>query len=126
MCWKYARKVSGPYVAHHETLGHAWSRTQKRGVMAAGVIASSLMTGDLTPHQARGVGQESWVVPSLTLACAQAVAALRVAEVVPTPPGSGGDPADEVGPTARRSGGGPGAAPTRHRGIVGPREKGVA
>ncbi|MEU4339830.1 hypothetical protein AB0H00_00985 [Nocardia sp. NPDC023852] len=93
--------------------------------MAAHVIASSLMTSDLTPHRARGIGQESWVAPSLGLTCAQAIAALRVAEVLPTPLGSVGEPADEVGMTARRPRG-PRPAPTRHHRIVGARGKGVA
>ncbi|MGO4616012.1 hypothetical protein AB4305_26110 [Nocardia sp. 2YAB30] len=80
------------------------------------------MTSDLTPHRARGIGQESWVMSSLTLTCAQAVAALRVAEVVPTPLDSVGEPADEVGLTARRPRGGAG----KHRRIVGARGEGVA
>ncbi|MEU2256364.1 hypothetical protein [Nocardia xishanensis] len=61
------------------------------------------MTSDLTPHRARSVGQESWVVsylPGRTLTCAQAVAALRVAEVVPTLLDTVGELADEVGLTA--------------------------
>ncbi|WP_067884685.1 hypothetical protein [Nocardia vaccinii] len=54
--------------------------------MAVHVIGSSLMTSDCTPHRARSVGQEGWVVsylPGRTLTCAQAVAALQVAEAVP-------------------------------------------
>ena len=53
--------------------------------MAVHVIGSSLMTSDRTPHRARSVGQEGWVVsylPGRTLTCAQAVAALQVAEAV--------------------------------------------
>ncbi|MEV0294290.1 hypothetical protein [Nocardia sp. NPDC050710] len=61
------------------------------------------MTSDLTPHRARSVGLESWVVsylPGRTLTCAQAVAAMQVAEVVPTLLNSVGEFADEVGLTA--------------------------
>lgn len=71
--------------------------------MAVQVIGSSLMTSDLTPHRARSVGQEGWVVsylPGRTLTCAQAVAALRVAEVVPSLLDTVGELADEVGLTA--------------------------
>ncbi|MFI6042059.1 hypothetical protein ACIA8C_10515 [Nocardia sp. NPDC051321] len=71
--------------------------------MAVHVIASSLMTSDLTAHRARSVGHGSWVVsylPGRTLTCAQAVAALRVAEVVPTLLDLVGELADEVGLTA--------------------------
>ena len=71
--------------------------------MAVHVIASSLMTSDLTSHKARSVGQESWVVsylPGRTLTCAQAVAALKVAEVVPALLDTVGELADEVGLTA--------------------------
>lgn len=71
--------------------------------MAVHVIASSLMTSDLTAHRARSVGHGSWVVsylPGRTLTCAQAVAALRVAEVVPTLLHVVGELADEVGLTA--------------------------
>ncbi|WSF91976.1 hypothetical protein OIE68_33040 [Nocardia vinacea] len=70
--------------------------------MAVSVIASSLMTSDLTPHRARSVGQENWVVsylPGRTLTCDQAVAALKVAEVVPSLFAAVGDLADEVGLT---------------------------
>ncbi|MEV6430803.1 hypothetical protein [Nocardia sp. NPDC051463] len=61
------------------------------------------MTSDLTSHRARSVGQESWVVsylPGRTLTCAQAVAALRVAEVVPALLDTVGELADAVGLTA--------------------------
>ncbi|WP_308188307.1 hypothetical protein [Nocardia australiensis] len=61
------------------------------------------MTSDLTPHRARSVGARGWVVsylPGRTLTCAQAVAALRVAEVVPTLLDAVGELADEVGLTA--------------------------
>ncbi|MFD0360431.1 hypothetical protein ACFQZZ_03095 [Nocardia sp. GCM10030253] len=61
------------------------------------------MTSDLTSHRARSVGQENWVVsylPGRTLTCAQAVAALRVAEVVPSLLDTVGELADEVGLTA--------------------------
>ncbi|MFE7802796.1 hypothetical protein [Nocardia sp. NPDC057440] len=61
------------------------------------------MTSDLTSHSARSVGQENWVVsylPGRTLTCAQAVAALQVAEVVPTLLDTVGELADEVGLTA--------------------------
>ncbi|WP_405159864.1 hypothetical protein OG203_25815 [Nocardia sp. NBC_01499] len=71
--------------------------------MAVHVIASSLMTSDLTAHRARSVGHGSWVVsylPGRTLTCAQAVAALRVAEVVPSLLDLVGELADEVGLTA--------------------------
>jgi hypothetical protein len=71
--------------------------------MAVHVIASSLMTSDLTLHRARSVGQEGWVVsylPGRTLTCAQAVAALQVAEVVPPLLDAVGELADEVGLTA--------------------------
>ncbi|KIA66551.1 hypothetical protein [Nocardia vulneris] len=71
--------------------------------MAVHVIASSLMTSDLTTHRARSVGDGSWVVsylPGRTLTCAQAVAALRVAEVVPALLDVVGELADEVGLTA--------------------------
>ncbi|MFX0573528.1 hypothetical protein [Nocardia nepalensis] len=60
------------------------------------------MTSDLTPHRARSVGQESWVVsylPGRTLTCAQAVAALQVAEVVPALLGAVGNLADGIGLT---------------------------
>lgn len=69
--------------------------------MAVHVIGSSLMTSDLTPHRARNVGQGSWVVsylPGRALTLTQAVAALRVAEVVPMLEAIGGF-ADEVGLT---------------------------
>ncbi|WP_232236064.1 hypothetical protein [Nocardia sp. BMG51109] len=78
------------------------SRTQERGVMAVHVIGSSLMTSDLTPHRARSVGSESWVVsylPGRTLTGVQAVAALQVAEVVPPLLDAVGGLADEVGLT---------------------------
>lgn len=74
--------------------------------MAVHVIASSLMTSDLTPHRARSVGHENWVVsflPGRTLTCAQAVAALKVAEVVPGLLDSVGELAEEVGLTAREA-----------------------
>ena len=74
--------------------------------MAVHVIASSLMTSDLTPHRARSVGHESWVVsflPGRTLTCAQAVAALKVAEVVPGLLDSVGELAGTVGLTAREA-----------------------
>ncbi|MFQ6397012.1 hypothetical protein ACLMAJ_26570 [Nocardia sp. KC 131] len=61
------------------------------------------MTSDLTSHKARSVGQENWVVsylPGRTLTCAQAVAALQVAEVVPALLDTIGALADEVGLTA--------------------------
>ncbi|WP_280268389.1 hypothetical protein [Nocardia wallacei] len=70
--------------------------------MAVHVIGSSLMTSDLTPHRARSVGQAGWVVsylPGRTLTCQQAVAALQVAEVVPTLLHAVGGLADEVGLT---------------------------
>lgn len=70
--------------------------------MAVSVIASSLMTSDLTPHRARAVGQETWVVsylPGRTLTCAQAVAALQVAEVVPSLLDAVGGRADSFGLT---------------------------
>ncbi|WP_246460950.1 hypothetical protein [Nocardia transvalensis] len=60
------------------------------------------MTSDLTPHRARSVGHEGWVVsflPGRTLTCAQAVAALQVAEVVPPLLNAVGGLADEVGLT---------------------------
>ena len=71
--------------------------------MAVHVIASSLMTSDSTPHRARSVGHERWVVsylPGRTLTCAQAVSALKVAEVVPDLLDSVGELADQVGLTA--------------------------
>lgn len=70
--------------------------------MAVSVIASSLMTSDLTPHRARSVGHQSWVVsylPGRTLTCAQAVAALQVAEVVPALLGAVGNLAEGIGLT---------------------------
>jgi len=70
--------------------------------MAVHVIGSSLMTSDRTPHRARSVGQEGWVVsylPGRTLTCAQAVAALQVAEAVPPLLDSVGGLATKVGLT---------------------------
>ncbi|MFJ1459144.1 hypothetical protein [Nocardia sp. N2S4-5] len=70
--------------------------------MAVHVIGSSLMTSDLTPHRARSVGHESWVVsylPGRTLTGTQAVAALQVAEVVPPLLDAVGGLADEFGLT---------------------------
>jgi hypothetical protein len=61
------------------------------------------MTSDLTPRKVRSVGKEHWVVsalPGRTLTCAQTVAALRVAEVVPPLLDAVGELADEVGLTA--------------------------
>ncbi|QIS16804.1 hypothetical protein [Nocardia arthritidis] len=60
------------------------------------------MTSDLSPHQARSVGQESWVVsylPGRTLTGAQAVAAMQVADVVPPLVAAVGAFADDVGLT---------------------------
>lgn len=119
--------------------------------MAVHVIASSLMTSDLTaqclptppatpsavPGCARSVGHGSWVVsylPGRTLTCAQAVAALRVAEVVPSLLDLVGELADEVGLTAleavgmavRQSAWPEEPTPTRHRWSVGPQPAGVA
>ncbi|WP_069161236.1 hypothetical protein [Nocardia altamirensis] len=106
--------------------------------MAVHVIASSLMTSDLTPHRARSVGHGSWVVsylPGRTLTCAQAVAALRVAEVVPALLDTVAELADEVGLTAlealgmaarQSSWGEEYVAPTRHRWKVGATQVEVA
>ncbi|MFC9432955.1 hypothetical protein [Nocardia sp. NPDC057030] len=82
--------------------------------MAVHVIASSLMTSDRTAQCsptppaavhgcARSVGDEGWSVsylPGRTLTRAQAVAAQRVAEVVPSLLGLIGELVDEVGLTA--------------------------
>lgn len=53
--------------------------------MAVQVIDRSLMTSDLTPHQAKSVGIGGWVVsflPGRTLTTEQATAALQAAEAV--------------------------------------------
>ncbi|NNH74412.1 hypothetical protein HLB23_31965 [Nocardia uniformis] len=53
--------------------------------MALQVIDRSLMTSDLTPHQAKSVGIGGWVVsflPGRTLTTEQATAALQAAEAV--------------------------------------------
>ncbi|MEC3914367.1 hypothetical protein [Nocardia sp. CDC160] len=53
--------------------------------MAVQVVDRSLMTSDLTPHQAKSVGAGGWVVsflPGRTLTLAQAAAALQAAEAV--------------------------------------------
>ncbi|MGV9663372.1 hypothetical protein ACWDUL_18325 [Nocardia niigatensis] len=55
--------------------------------MAVQVVGRSLMTSDLTPHQAKSVGAGGWVVsflPGRTLTTAQAAAALQAAEAVAT------------------------------------------
>ncbi len=55
--------------------------------MSVQVIGRSLMTSDLTPHQAKSVGAGGWVVsflPGRTLTTEQATAALRAAEAVAT------------------------------------------
>jgi|GEM_PF-2966383 len=70
--------------------------------MAVHVIGSSLMTSDRTPHRARSVGQEGWVVsylPGRTLTGTQAVAALQIAEAVPQLIDSVGGLATKVGLT---------------------------
>lgn len=70
--------------------------------MAVHVIGSSLMTSDLSPHRARSVGQESWVVsylPGRTLTGPQAIAAMQVADVVPPLLAAIGAFADEAGLT---------------------------
>ncbi|GAB4589742.1 hypothetical protein [Nocardia sp. IFM 10818] len=53
--------------------------------MAVQVVGQSLMTSDLTPHQAKSVGAGGWVVsflPGRTLTTEQATAALQAAEAV--------------------------------------------
>ncbi|MEC3958264.1 hypothetical protein VMT65_34875 [Nocardia sp. CDC153] len=53
--------------------------------MAVQVVDRSLMTSDLTPHQAKSVGAGGWVVsflPGRTLTLEQAAAALQAAEAV--------------------------------------------
>ncbi|MFE3001984.1 hypothetical protein ACFXG4_44295 [Nocardia sp. NPDC059246] len=55
--------------------------------MAVQVVGRSLMTSDLTPHQAKSVGAGGWVVsflPGRTLTTEQAAAALQAAEAVAT------------------------------------------
>lgn len=55
--------------------------------MAIEVVTSSIMTSDVTPHIARCVGDDRWVVswlPGRTLTGLQAVAAMRVATQVAT------------------------------------------
>ncbi|AYF75991.1 hypothetical protein D7D52_21535 [Nocardia yunnanensis] len=55
--------------------------------MAVQVVDRSLMTSDLTPHQAKSVGSGGWVVsflPGRTLTLEQAAAALQAAEAVAT------------------------------------------
>jgi hypothetical protein len=55
--------------------------------MPVHVVGSSLMTSDLTPHEARSVGDDGWVVsylPGRTLTTEQATAAIQAAEVVTT------------------------------------------
>lgn len=55
--------------------------------MAVQVVDRSLMTSDLTPHQAKSVGIGGWVVsflPGRTLTTEQATAALQAAEAVAT------------------------------------------
>ncbi|MVU80088.1 hypothetical protein GPX89_22925 [Nocardia sp. ET3-3] len=53
--------------------------------MAVQVVGRSMMTSDLTPHQAKSVGAGGWVVsflPGRTLTIEQATAALQAAEAV--------------------------------------------
>ena len=74
--------------------------------MAVHVIGSSLMTSDLTPHRARSVGSDRWVVsylPGRTLTGIQAIAALQVAEAVPPLLSAVEGLADEVGLTPREA-----------------------
>ncbi|MBL1073015.1 hypothetical protein JK358_01270 [Nocardia sp. 2] len=53
--------------------------------MAVQVVGLSLITSDLTPHQAKSVGTGGWVVsflPGRTLTTEQATAAIQAAEAV--------------------------------------------
>jgi len=74
--------------------------------MAVQLIGSSLITSDMTRHQARCVGDGNWVVsylPGRTLTCEQSVAAIRVAEEVSPVVHAVGDLAEELGLTAREA-----------------------
>ncbi|MET9492186.1 MULTISPECIES: hypothetical protein [unclassified Nocardia] len=57
--------------------------------MAIEVVSASMMTSDMTPHIARCVGGDRWVVswlPGRTLSGQQAVTAMTIAGTVTMPP----------------------------------------